>query len=82
MAHTARQAGLLEPLALALLLQAGCSTGSKLTADMHAPVQAQAQAWAEEALALAQRQGFADVQRRAQAWLAAHANTRRVPPHV
>ena len=53
MADIARRAGLLEPLAEALLLQAHGSTDG-----------AAASAWASEAGALAARQGFADVQRR------------------
>jgi hypothetical protein len=69
MANTARHAGLLEPLALALVLQAE-SSGRAAPAGTQAGV--------HEALALATRQGFAHVQRRAQAWLLAQDK----PPHV
>ena len=68
MARTARQAGLLEPLAQALLFQAQAQDQA----------QSQAQAWAQEALALAQRQGFAPVEQAAQAWLHTHPPV----PHV
>jgi tetratricopeptide (TPR) repeat protein len=63
MAHTARQAGLLEPLALALVLQAECAGATQARSGF--------EAGCKEALALATRQGFADVRGRAQAWLAA-----------
>lgn len=65
-AHIARQAGLLEALAEALLLRARAAgrTGAPAVA---------CRVWVEEAAAIAQARGFADLAWRSQTWLAAHA---------
>ena len=79
-ADTARHAGLLEPLAEALLLQAcaglrlasGQKRGETSRQLMHAPYEPSYVTLAKQALTLSTAQGFADVRWRAAAWLQAH----------
>jgi tetratricopeptide (TPR) repeat protein len=78
MAEHARRAGLLEPLAEALLLQAGAgSRAAKLdsgAAVMSSQLETTCVAQARQAVDLATRQGFADVRWRAASWLHANAD--------